>query len=303
MTTDMQTPAGRPRSSDREARLHHLIHTAGQLFLKHGYRHVSLEMLAREAHVAVRTIYVKFGGKAGLLKAVLVANRESFFSHDMEKDAGPLKEVLGDFATHYLDLVSMPEALSMARMVVADAPGNAELAQTFFDAGPKPTRDMLARFFARPDIRAQLRTTSPRAAGAPASASAATRTADAVRAPKVPRAQLLRAGTAPRPVLPQRAGRRDRNVRQRTEALWQLGVSLLIQRTDDQVRNCRRGARMSKSARYEWRDQQASLNERMKGFQMNPGEAQMAAVMAEMRVYADAARSGSIEIPKVWTTY
>jgi TetR/AcrR family transcriptional repressor of mexJK operon len=51
----------------------------------------------------------------------------------------------------------MPEALSMTRMVIADAPGNVELAQTFFDAGPKQTREMLMRFFARPDIRAQLR--------------------------------------------------------------------------------------------------------------------------------------------------
>jgi TetR/AcrR family transcriptional repressor of mexJK operon len=163
MTTDLQNPpavkcAGRPRSSEREARMHDLIQTAGHLFLKHGYRNVSLEMLAREAHVAVRTIYVKFGGKAGLLNAVLAANRERFFNtHDMEKDQRPLKEIVSDFAAHFLDLVTMPEALSMARMVIADAPGNEELAQTFFDAGPKQTRDMLMRFFTRADIRAQLR--------------------------------------------------------------------------------------------------------------------------------------------------
>ena len=163
MTTELQNPpavkcAGRPRSSEREARMHDLIQTAGHLFLKHGYRNVSLEMLAREAHVAVRTIYVKFGGKAGLLNAVLVANRERFFNtQDMEKDQRPLKEIVSDFAAHFLDLVTMPEALSMARMVIADAPGNEELARTFFDAGPKQTRDMLMRFFTRPDIRAQLR--------------------------------------------------------------------------------------------------------------------------------------------------
>ena len=163
MTTELQNPsagkcAGRPRSSEREARMHDLIQTAGHLFLRHGYRNVSLEMLAREAHVAVRTIYVKFGGKAGLLNAVLVANRERFFdSHEMEKDQRPLKAIVSDFAAHFLDLVTMPEALSMARMVIADAPGNEELAQTFFDAGPKQTRDMLMRFFTRPDIRAQLR--------------------------------------------------------------------------------------------------------------------------------------------------
>jgi hypothetical protein len=63
------------------------------------------------------------------------------------------------------------------------------------------------------------------------------------------------------------------------------------------------GAGMSNAARYEWRDHQAALNERMKGFQRNPGAEQMEAVMAEMRAYADAARSGNIEIPASWTTY
>ena len=163
MTTQLDLPssakcAGRPRSSERAARLEELIHTAGRLFLKHGYRNVSLEMLARECHVAVRTIYVKFGGKAGLLHAVVAASRERFFNtHGMENDQRALKQIVGDFSAHFLDLVSMPDALSMTRMVIADAPGNVELAQTFFDAGPKPTRDMLMRFFARSDIRAQLR--------------------------------------------------------------------------------------------------------------------------------------------------
>ena len=138
--------------------MHDLVHTAGQLFLKHGYNNVSLELLAREAHVAVRTIYVKFGGKAGLLNAVLVANRERFFNTgEMETDQRPFKQIVDDFAEHFLDLLSRPEAISMQRMVIADAPGNAELARTFFEAGPQQTRAMLLRFFTRPEIRAQLR--------------------------------------------------------------------------------------------------------------------------------------------------
>src|SRR6476469_5925614 len=100
---NMIKAAGRPRACDLEARHHNLIHTAGQLFLQHGYGKVSLEMIAREAHVAVRTIYVKFGGKAGLLKAVLVANRERYFNtQDMEQDQRALKEIVSDFAAHFL---------------------------------------------------------------------------------------------------------------------------------------------------------------------------------------------------------
>ena len=58
---------------------------------------------------------------------------------------------------------------------------------------------------------------------------------------------------------------------------------------------------MSKSSRYEWRDQQAALHERMNGFLANPSKEQLDAVVAEMRAYADAAQSGAIEIPERWT--
>lgn len=60
---------------------------------------------------------------------------------------------------------------------------------------------------------------------------------------------------------------------------------------------------MSQSSRYEWRDQQAALQERMKGFLANPGDEQLEAMVAEMRAYAQAARSGQIEIPQSWTSY
>lgn len=60
---------------------------------------------------------------------------------------------------------------------------------------------------------------------------------------------------------------------------------------------------MSKTSRYEWRDQQAALQERMKGFMENPGNEQLEAVVAEMQAYAAAARSGSIEIPQRFVSF
>ena len=40
---------------------------------------------------------------------------------------------------------------------------------------------------------------------------------------------------------------------------------------------------MSKSSRYEWRDQQAALHERMKGFLAIPCNEQFEAVVADLR--------------------
>jgi TetR/AcrR family transcriptional regulator, mexJK operon transcriptional repressor len=150
--------AGRPKAADLEARMQELLHTAGTLFLKNGYTKTSLESIARAAHVAVRTIYVKFGGKAGLLHAVLAAKRDRFFrSQPMHTDTRPLKEVVDEFARNMYELLTSQEAIDMQRIVMAEAPTSPELAEAFWNGGPRQTREMLGRFFARPDIRAQLR--------------------------------------------------------------------------------------------------------------------------------------------------
>lgn len=154
--------AGRPKASDVEARTQDLIDAAAALFLANGYTRTSLEAIARAARVAVRTIYVKFGGKAGLLNAVLVSRRDQFFRmRDMDKDLRPLRDVVGDFAHQFYDLLCKEQLIAMQRVVIAEAPGNPELAETFYSAGPRLTRDMLDRFFARPDVRAQLRPDLP----------------------------------------------------------------------------------------------------------------------------------------------
>ena len=161
-TTMAAKAAGRPKASEVEARTQDLIDVAAGLFLKHGYTGTSLETIAREAHVAVRTIYVKFGGKAGLLKAVLQARRERFFAIGaMDHDERPLREVIGEFAGHFYDMLCEPDAVALQRVVMAESVTNPELAEAFYEAGPRMTRDMLERYFTRPDIRAQLRPDAP----------------------------------------------------------------------------------------------------------------------------------------------
>lgn len=150
--------AGRPKAADVEARTQELLHIAGTLFLKNGYTKTSLESIARAAHVAVRTIYVKFGGKEGLLAAVLANKRHRFFrSQPMETDTRPLREIIDDFAHQMYALITSQEAIDLQRVVLAEAPTNPQLAEAFWNGGPRKTREMLSRFFARPDIRAQMR--------------------------------------------------------------------------------------------------------------------------------------------------
>jgi TetR/AcrR family transcriptional repressor of mexJK operon len=75
----------------------------------------------------------------------------------MQTDTRPLKEIVDDFARNMYELLTSQEAVDMQRIVLAEAPTNPELAEAFWNGGPRQTREMLGRFFARPDIRAQLR--------------------------------------------------------------------------------------------------------------------------------------------------
>lgn len=148
---------GRPRAADREARVQNLIDTAHRLFLSKGYGKVSLEMIAREAHVAVRTIYVKFGGKAGLFKAVIEDGRARLFNMESMDASLPMPELLEAFGVSFLALVSAPDMTRGCRMVIAEASTNPELATAFFQVGPGLTREMLNRYFSRPAVRALFR--------------------------------------------------------------------------------------------------------------------------------------------------
>jgi AcrR family transcriptional regulator len=77
MTDDVKTQKRAYRSTKRADQVaqarRHVLATAGVLFRAHGYAAVSMPVIAREAHVAVETIYRGFGSKAGLFKAVVDA--------------------------------------------------------------------------------------------------------------------------------------------------------------------------------------------------------------------------------------
>ena len=155
-------PAGRPRAEEVETRTEDLKRTAARLMLQKGYANVSLEMIAREAHVAVRTIYIKFGGKIGILKALMQDKRDAMFDNiDMERDPRPLREVIDDFAARLYNLLTSPEAVGLQRMLAAEARANPELVDTFFAMGPEVSRGAIAQYLQRPEVRAQLRDDLP----------------------------------------------------------------------------------------------------------------------------------------------
>lgn len=151
--------AGRPRKKEVSERRNHLVGVASALFLESGYDRVSLARIAKEAGVAVRTIYSAFGGKAGLFAAALRAGRARFLDDGELLDAatGSVADVLERFGLRYLRYLTDPQVMRMRRVALADAGTSPTLEQAFRDAGPSATRALLARYFSDERVREQLR--------------------------------------------------------------------------------------------------------------------------------------------------
>lgn len=87
--------AGRPKAAEIAARADKLLAITESLLVKLGYEHTTLNRISSEAGVSKQTIYAKYGGKVGLLRAVLSRMSErSMSAHLADEDDLPLYEGL-----------------------------------------------------------------------------------------------------------------------------------------------------------------------------------------------------------------
>ena len=142
---------GRPASGTLEQRLEQLLNDATQVFLKKGYGSTTIDLIAREAHVAKRTIYQHFGGKEKLFGAIVRLRIDQLFSlfPEVDADEGSLEPMLTGVAHALLTVVLSPEATSLERIIISEATRFPELAREFYDNGPEQVIGVLAQYLAR----------------------------------------------------------------------------------------------------------------------------------------------------------
>ncbi len=139
---------GRPRKGEAAIRRNLLLDQAIQLFAEYGYGSLSLETLAREAHVSLRTIYRHFGGKAELFGAVIRRLSDEFVaSLPLGETDRPVEEVLVEFGRKFLYRISRPECLRLRAQILAEAHRFPEFAAGFYRNGPERTLLRLSEFF------------------------------------------------------------------------------------------------------------------------------------------------------------
>ncbi len=158
-TPDSGARRGRPLRHEVALRTERLIAAATTLFDRHGYAKVSLDAIATEGQVAVRTIYSTFGSKAGLFERVVQSARDRFLAQVLpidDSEATPQQKLLL-FAEQFLAMATSPATVRMQRMVIAEASDNPQLARAFYAATASHVRQMLAWYFARPAVAALYR--------------------------------------------------------------------------------------------------------------------------------------------------
>jgi TetR/AcrR family transcriptional repressor of mexJK operon len=142
---------GRPRKGEELLSRDRLLDTAFSLFLEHGYGNLSLETIAREARVSMRTIYSQFGGKAGLFGAVIRRCSDQFvtsLSEEYDLSRSP-KEALTSFARQFLYSITRPDVVRVRAILIGESLRFPDLATQFYEQGPQRTLDHLTQFFAR----------------------------------------------------------------------------------------------------------------------------------------------------------
>lgn len=142
---------GRPRKGEESLSRDRLLDTALKLFLEHGYGNLSLDTIARDARVSMRTLYSQFGGKAGLFGAVIKRCSDPFVTALSEESAleGRPEEALAAFARQFLYAITRPDVVRIRAMLIGESLRFPDLATQFYEQGPQRTLVHLAQFFTR----------------------------------------------------------------------------------------------------------------------------------------------------------
>lgn len=132
---------GRPRQGETEARRAEILDAATALFAARGLGGTTIEAVARAVGATKRTVYRHFTDRTGLFLAAV----ERLHAHERDLHAG---DDLEDVAARVVRVLHGDDAVTLHRLVVAEARQLPDLAAEFYARGPAATVAALARLLA-----------------------------------------------------------------------------------------------------------------------------------------------------------
>jgi TetR/AcrR family transcriptional regulator, mexJK operon transcriptional repressor len=128
-------PGGRPTRVEAERRHGAMLEAAMRLFLARGFEAVSIEEIAKQAGVAKRFIYARYGDKSELFVAAI---EHSFLSrletlYAIEPSPRGAEEGLYQLGQVLVRMSLQPDVVALRRLIFAAAPQFPGIAKRLFD--------------------------------------------------------------------------------------------------------------------------------------------------------------------------
>jgi TetR/AcrR family transcriptional repressor of mexJK operon len=156
-------PRGRPKDpAKRQA----ILDAAKGLFLTQGFAGTSMDAVAAAAGVSKLTVYSHFSDKETLFSTAIEAKCENLMPlpiFALEK-GDSIEAVLKRIGVAFLSMVDGEDAISLMRLLCAMASREPEMAQLFFEVGPRRTLGEMERCLRRATELELLQVEDPAAA-------------------------------------------------------------------------------------------------------------------------------------------
>lgn len=163
----MEMSPGKVGLSRREVRRNDrrdaILAVAYASFFEHGYAATTMSGIAASIGGSKATLWSYFPSKEALFEAVLDQATTAFrlqLSSLLDPGGDP-EQTLRAFCRSFIRKVTEPEALSLHRLVHAEAGRFPEVGEIFYERGPRTTRGLISGFLASLMDRGLLRNDDP----------------------------------------------------------------------------------------------------------------------------------------------
>ena len=133
-----------PRPSKRDE----ILRVAGDLFMAHGYRRVSIDQIVEAVPISKPTLYAHFEDKSELFIAVIQRRCQRLMEH-MQSTIGAgqaVDETLFGIGYEFLEMVLSKQSIQMHRMLTAEIDEFPAVAKLFFNSGPQQMHLLLVHY-------------------------------------------------------------------------------------------------------------------------------------------------------------
>lgn len=148
-----------PRTSKRDQ----ILKVAANLFIREGYRRVSVDQIVAAVPISKPTLYAHFKDKSDLFRAVVKerGNRVVGEIQSTVRDADDVEGTLEAIGYEFVSIVLAKSSIQWFRMLMSEAAEFPEIGKMFYEAGPERMHCFLAKYLKEAHAKKKLMVSDP----------------------------------------------------------------------------------------------------------------------------------------------